>query len=176
MLHLWQTQWEDNICNVFTLLSSLRLIMVASNTAPFLRTEELFKPLNCQSLPVVVLPSRRFKSPHIGRKPNPNPRGQREGPPGGGGDHLPSGRLPAQRAPQRPPARPVPQPHNTAGLAACRRRGDAPPPKLYCLFFPFLPPPSFFFGGKKVGGAQFPTCQQQIKKWGGTSSVTAYVD
>lgn len=161
---------------MFTLLSSLRLIMVASNTAPFLRTEELFKPLNCQSLPVVVLPSRRFKSPHIGRKPNPNPRGQREGPPGGGGDHLPSGRLPAQRAPQRPPARPVPQPHNTAGLAACRRRGDAPPPKLYCLFFPFLPPPSFFFGGKKVGGAQFPTCQQQIKKWGGTSSVTAYVD
>lgn len=44
LLHSQQTQWDDNICNLFTLLSSLRLIMVASNTALFLQTEEQFKP------------------------------------------------------------------------------------------------------------------------------------
>lgn len=44
LLHSQQTQWDDNICNLLTLLSSLRLIMVASNTALFLQTEEQFKP------------------------------------------------------------------------------------------------------------------------------------
>lgn len=88
LLHLQQTQRADNICNLFTLLSSLRLIMVASNTAFSLRAEELFKPfgkdspeLACGGAPAET----REITPHGPRSPAQS----REGPPGGGGDHFP---------------------------------------------------------------------------------------
>lgn len=83
----------------------------------------------------------------------------------------------APRAAASPQAAFPPRPSAPSGR---RRRGAAPPPKLYCLPPPpFSPSPIFlfFFLREKGGGSSIshlPAADK--KKWGGTSSVTAYVD